>query len=165
MSLLMDTLEKAQRDAARTRALPLPREIPTITLKPELKIPKVEKLAEPVWEGNAARETAVVSLLALIVGVCVAAAATVAVRSLTRTPDFLSAMPREVSAKPGGSAVPALPVLQGIVRNGSSAFCLINGQIYRPGDLWQEYLVQTVEDGAVVFLHPSGKIVTLRVNP
>ncbi|OGW72665.1 MAG: hypothetical protein A2Y02_02965 [Omnitrophica bacterium GWA2_52_12] len=165
MSLLMDTLEKAQRDAAKARPVSLTPAVSTAPFVAPAKPAVIYKPDRPEQRlADASKETAVVSLTALVVGICVAAFAAVGIRSLNQTPAFLSAMPREVSAKAGVSAVPNLPVLQGIVRNGSSAFCLISGQIYRPGDLWQEYLVQSVNDGAVVFLHPDGKTFTLRLK-
>ena len=159
MSLLMDTLEKAQRDAAKLSTAPLVP--PKISPRPDLKPAAAQPSKTPERTEGIARETAVVSLIALIVGICVAGLAAAGIRSLSKPPEFFSAMPHESNVS---SAKLALPALQGIVRDGSHAYCLINGQILKPGDFWQEYKIQSVEDGAVIFLQPSGKTVTLRLK-
>ncbi len=146
MSLIMDALEKVQREKERAAA-PFP-------LEPENKFqPVFDK--EPVY----ARPLVPVFLF-LSLGIFVAAFCffqkTAPQTALNGNPAAAPAAILRNNPAPG--------VLRGIVRDPAGNFCLIGDQILRQGDIWRGYQILSIEAQQVTLQNTGNPPLTLQLQ-
>ncbi len=163
MSLIMDALEKVQRDKLQDVSVSeTPRENRTkpVDFRPSFAPSLVPAAKESKGHLTAVSKDVAVLLLALAIPIfSISTLVTVGWSAVKKNAVAAKPSPPWKVSLPDTPA--SLPALEGIVRDGKSAFCLLGGRIFRAGDRWRDYSVQSIEARSVVLSSSEGRVVKL----
>ena len=166
MSLIMDALEKVQREtkplSAKPSGLVMDRPQPSRAVKPiEAFVRNREEEAIPIRRGR-------VVLVVLFAGLLFAAAVLgfqkmSAGLSLPQMPDSTAAV-LPVMPVPIVPQVAGPGILRGVLQDPAGSYCILGDQILKIGDTWQGYTVLSIEAQQVVVQDTQNHLLTLHLQ-
>jgi len=166
MSLLMDALEKVQRET----------KLPAVAAAcPVLDLPQPAAVAGPreEWTGVSDDETSPVTLgRSLFVAVFVLLMLAAAVFGFNKISAGLS-LPQTLAPVASELAAAVIPrestpvgpgILRGVLQDPAGSYCILGEQILKIGDTWRGYTVISIEAQQVVVQDTQNRLLTLHLQ-
>ena len=166
MSLLMDALEKVQRETkspvAVAERLVLERPKPAAAAKPREEFTRVsDEETSPVRRGR--------GFFVFVFAVVMLASAVFGFNKISAglsLPQMLApAAPALVAAVIPTASEPVGPgILRGVLQDPAGSFCILGEQILKTGDTWRGYTVLSIEAQQVVVQDTQNHLLTLHLQ-
>lgn len=162
MSLIMDALEKVQRDTKpQTTAAEWPvmdRPKPAAAVRPREKITKI-LVEEPI---PIRREY---GFFVLLFAVLLFAAAVMGFKKISAGLSLQPAPASESTARAVLAPRLAEPgILRGVLQDPAGSFCILGDQILKTGDTWRGYTVLSIASRQVVVQDTQNRLLTLHLQ-